>query len=165
MNDKSLEIKGLFVVGIIIIVSFVYAINIQPVVFGTDTTFFPSNDDNHSYDLMSFRSYEEFSSFLNNSSKFSYNKATSPGKFLRSNIEIMEDSNFSVHADLEDIDFSQTNIQVQGFNEPDIVKKDGSYYIEYFLYINDVLLCRISDKLIKMNNLGDLSEINSIEIE
>ena len=60
MNDKSLEINGLFVAGIIIIVSFVYAINIQPVVFGTDTTFFPSNDDNYSYDLMSFRLYEEF---------------------------------------------------------------------------------------------------------
>ncbi|MCJ7571283.1 MAG: hypothetical protein MUO82_05345, partial [Candidatus Thermoplasmatota archaeon] len=108
---------------------------------------------------------EDFSSFLNNSSKFSYNKATSPDKFLKSNIEIMEDSDFSVHSNLEDIDFLQTNIQVQGFNEPNTVKKDGSCYIEHFLYINDVLLCRISDKLIKMYNLGDLSKINSIEIE
>ncbi len=87
MNDKNLEINGLFIAGIIIIVSFVFAINLQPVVFGTDTTFFLKND-NCSYDLMSFRSYKEFSCF-------NYNYSTSPGLLLKSNIEIMEDSDFT----------------------------------------------------------------------
>jgi hypothetical protein len=116
MNDKSLEKNGLFIAGIIIILSFVYAINIQPVVFGTDSTFFPSNDDKYSYDLMSFRSYEEFSSFLKNCSRFNYNYGASSGMLLKSNIELKEDSDFSVHGKLKDIDFSQTNIQFQGVN-------------------------------------------------
>jgi hypothetical protein len=114
MNEKSFEINGLLVIGIIIIVSFVYAINIQPVVFGNDTTFLPSNGDKYSYDLIFFRSYEELSSFLNNCSKFNYNYGASSGMMLKSNIEIVEDYNFSVYGDLNDIDFSQTNIQVHG---------------------------------------------------
>ena len=152
MNDKNLEINGLFVTGIIIIVSFVYAINIQPVVFGTDTTFFPSNDDNYSYDLMSFRSYEDFSSFLNNSSRFNYNYGASPDMLLKSNIEIIEDSDFSVHGDLEDIDFSQINIHIQVLDKMDTVKKDGIYNIEHSLFIKNLLLFRISDKLIRLKN-------------
>ncbi len=130
MNNKSFEISGLFVAGIIIIVSFVYAINIQPVVFGTDTTFLPSNGDNYSYNLMSFRSYEEFFSFLNNCSRFNYNYDVSSGMQLNSNMEIMEDSNFSVHSDLEDIDFSQTNIEVQGVDN-----------IPYALLNHDIQSC------------------------
>lgn len=114
MNDKSLDINGLFVVGIIIIVSFVYAINIQPVVFGTDTNFLPNEGVNYSYGLMPFRSYEKFSSFLKICSKFNYNYYVSPGMQLKSNIKIMEDSDFSDYSELDDIDFSQTNIQVHG---------------------------------------------------
>jgi len=128
MNDKSLKISGLFLAGVIIIVSFVYAINTQPVVFGTDTTFFPSNDDNYSYGLTSFRSYEAFSSFLNNCSSIGYNYGTSPGMvFKTANIRLADTLDVSFESSLQDIDFSQTNIQVQGVDEPDTVKTDGTY--------------------------------------
>ena len=65
---------------------------------------------------------KSFSSFLKNCSRFNYNYGASPGMLLKSNMEIMEDSDFSVHGDLEDIDFSQTNIQVQGVDESSHVR-------------------------------------------
>jgi len=176
MNNKSFEISSLFVASIIIIVSFVYAINIQPVVFGTDTTLLPSNDDNRSYDLMSFKSYEEFFSFLKNSSIFNYNYDTSQELLLKNNIEIMEDSEFTFQGEyiyklsLEN-DFEYQGRIMHREHEESTQGNEyyywygwSPYYVERSLFIND-LLYTISDKLIKMNDLGDLNEINSIKLE
>ena len=168
MNDKCLEISGLFVAGIIIIVSFVFTINLQPIVFGTDTTFFLKND-NCSYDFMSFRSYKEFSSY-------NYNYSTSPGLLLKSNIEIMEDSEYMFQGTYIYKLSLENGFGYQGrvmHREHEESTQENEYYywygwsscnVERSLFINDVLYT-ISDKLIKMNDLGDFNKINSIELQ
>lgn len=78
MIDKKLKISGLSITGIIIIISFVYTLNIQPVVSGADNTILPTIDNNYNNYLTFFNSCEKFSIFLNNYAGFNQNYSTSP---------------------------------------------------------------------------------------
>lgn len=129
MNRKKIKKAGLMFASIIIVISFVYGLNMQPAVFGTDTNTEILNDDNYSYGLFSFKSYEDFSNFLNNCSSSYHNYGSSKGfRLTVPNIVEMDDAVFSVEAGgLEEIKYSETNIQVQGVDEPDTVKTDGTY--------------------------------------
>jgi len=117
-------------VSVIIIISFLYGLNVQPAVFGTNTEL---DNHNYSYGIFSFKSYEDFSSFLNNCSSTSYYSYSDDFRIKAPNIVEMDIAMEAVtvaggsNGDLKTIDFSETNIQVQGVDEPDTVKTDGTY--------------------------------------
>jgi len=122
MKDKNLKLAGIVLTGIIILGTFVYAITVQPTVYG--------NMDFPYYKLQTFGSYEELTEFLGSGSyQYSgYNWRTFGGSMDKSfenmaSPDVMaEDSSGG-----EIIDYSQTNVQVAGVDEPDVVKTDGTY--------------------------------------
>ena len=116
MNHIILKKSGFFFESILIIICFVYSINTQPCVFGTNTTFISFNDDDYYYDLFYFSSCIEFSSFLNNFKRFNFNNIITPNLTLKNNIYNMGNYDFSINIELTDMNFSQTNIQNQILN-------------------------------------------------
>ena len=68
MDKKSLKKKGIVFASVIIIISFVYAINVQPSVFGNSFDWFFRHyfDKDSSNDLNTFSSYDEFIDYLQN---------------------------------------------------------------------------------------------------
>jgi uncharacterized secreted protein with C-terminal beta-propeller domain len=127
MDKKNLKLSGLVLAGIIIIVSFVGAVNIQPVVTGDWLDLMYSRDpDSYSYDLMSFDSYEDLTDFLKNCSDNGHYYYYGEGARMFKNI-VVTDSADSGSITAFDVDYSETNIQVEGVDEPDFVKTDGTY--------------------------------------
>ncbi|HDQ16174.1 MAG TPA: hypothetical protein ENN45_03860, partial [Bacteroidetes bacterium] len=140
MNEKKLKISGLMFAGVIIIVSFVYAVNIQPVVIGHDTYFAPYSE------LKTFVSYGDLTDFLHGQSKspsINLSRVSSvsgiafqmemDAVFLSSSVSTMKNGGTIV-------DYSQTNVQVSGVDEPDIVKTDGEYL--YIVTHNKVIIIK-----------------------
>ena len=132
MNEKNLKLSGLVLAGVIIIVSFIGAVNVQPVVTGDWHNFTNSRDpESYSYGLMSFDSYEGLTDFLNNCSSNGYHSYRGEEWSVAKNIIAIDSADSSMGGvTAYDIDYSETNIQVEGVDEPDFVKTDGT-----FLYI------------------------------
>ena len=86
------------------------------------------NKDISSYDLLNFGSYEEYNSFLQNSSSSDSSSTTYRSEQTAPSLDIAnsEDTGKSGDSD-ESYDYSSTNIQELGVDEPDIVKTDGKY--------------------------------------
>ncbi|MEA3457796.1 MAG: beta-propeller domain-containing protein [Candidatus Thermoplasmatota archaeon] len=123
MKDKKLKLAGIVLTGIIILGTFVYAITVQPTVYG--------NMDFPYYDLQTFGSYEELTEFLESSSNqySNYNwRALGDGSMEKSfeATAAPDGMNFDESGG-ETVDYSQTNVQVAGVDEPDVVKTDGTY--------------------------------------
>lgn len=113
------------ITGIIIIISFFYAINIQPVVTGDSSRFITYAG------LNNFNSYDEFVAFLDNYCYENYAWCydyNSPSERI---MTVPMGIKNNIFVDIEDqgktIDYSKTNIQVKDVDEPDIVKTDGTY--------------------------------------
>jgi uncharacterized secreted protein with C-terminal beta-propeller domain len=135
MKSRKLKLSGLMLAGLIIIVSFVYAVNIQPAVtgfnnFNTMVNQNPLNEDigSYGYDLKKFSTYVEFTEFLNNRTL----AENSYGYYWGKGVSVPLDMGISVDtegatSENELIDYSNTNIQVDGVDEPDFVKTDGKY--------------------------------------
>ena len=122
MKSKRLKLSGMMLAGIIIIVTFVYAVEIQPVVTGDVQLY--------TYRFMTFTSYEEFSGYLQNHTSSNGYSMWHSGSAMPANVVF--DSRSSMEVDEmvvggKTVDFSETNIQVEGVDEPDIVKTDGTY--------------------------------------
>ena len=99
MNKK----QGMIVAGILVCATFIAFIN-PPA-------------DSYTYELKAFSSYEELASFLKNNYKHI------------NNVYMLEDA-YQKSAGIAEgasPDFSKTNIQVEGVDEPDIIKTDGLY--------------------------------------
>ena len=127
MKRKSLKLSGMMLAGVIILVSFVYAIKIQPIVIGGSDWFKTYGD------LNTFDSYEELADFLRKS-YYGYNYDFKYQMGTRATIgsaKIPMSSNILVSAEDSEgwssVDYSETNIQVEGVDEPDVVKTDGTY--------------------------------------
>ncbi|MCK5258307.1 MAG: beta-propeller domain-containing protein, partial [Thermoplasmatales archaeon] len=123
MKDKKLKLAGIVLTGILITGTFVYAITVQPTVYG--------NMDFPYYELQTFSSYGELTEFLENSSYqySSYNWRTLGSDSMDKSFENMaapDGMNFDESGG-EAVDYSQTNVQVAGVDEPDVVKTDGTY--------------------------------------
>ena len=122
MKDKKLKLAGIVLTGIIVLGTFVYAITVQPTVYG--------NMDFPYYELQTFSSYEELTEFLGSSSYqySSYNWRTLGGSMDKSfeTTAAPDGMNFDESGG-ETVDYSQTNVQVAGVDEPDVVKTDGTY--------------------------------------
>jgi len=126
MKSKNLKLSGMMLAGVIIIISFAYAINIQPVVIGGSGWFGTYGE------LKTFDSYDELADFLSNNShnynsKYCWYDQTGP----MGPVSMVKSPNVRniVLAETDDsnVDYSDTNIQVEGVDEPDVVKTDGTY--------------------------------------
>jgi len=117
-----LKLAGIVLTGIIVLGTFVYAITVQPTVYG--------NMDFPYYELQTFGSYGELTEFLGNSS---YQYSSNNWRTLDDSMDkSFEDTATPSAMDSgesggEIIDYSQTNVQVAGVDEPDVVKTDGTY--------------------------------------
>jgi len=122
MKDKKLKLAGIILILGVILGTFVYAITIHPTVYG--------NMDFPYYELQTFSSYEEFTEFLENSS---YQYSSNNWRILDGSMD-KSFENMAVPEEMdteysggETVDYSQTNVQVAGVDEPDVVKTDGKY--------------------------------------
>ncbi|RLF47671.1 MAG: hypothetical protein DRN29_01895 [Thermoplasmata archaeon] len=93
-------------------------------IFASAFIAFPSGRA-YTYNLKTFSSYEEMVDFLKNN----FNKFTS-NKYYVEELSVknvgVDTAGTYVTRD-SNIDFSRTNVQVEGVDEPDIVKTDGTY--------------------------------------
>jgi len=134
MKNKRLQLSGIMLAGILVFGAFVYAVNVQPVVRG--------DFDGIIYELRNFTSYSELTDFLRSnfeqSSRYNWNLgvpiATS-FEFSMDAVDLAADSSGG-----QVVDYSQTNVQVAGVDEPDIVKTDGTYL--YIVSGNKVIIVR-----------------------
>jgi len=128
MKRKNLKLSGMMLAGVIVIVSLIYAVNVQPVVIGGPSWF------NTYAELKTFNSHDELVDFLINNCNYRHNGryeygqasswgATSMVKSINSprSMMVLDGTDDST------IDYSTTNIQVDGVDEPDVVKTDGKY--------------------------------------
>lgn len=122
--NENMKIKGLMLAGVIIVISFIYAVNVQPVVFGwySDGQVYP--------DLKTFESYDELIDFLKTNichGHYEYEQV-SPGIRVNTAPNGMTKASETSDSYTEaTVDYSKTNIQVEGVDEPDIIKTDGTY--------------------------------------
>ena len=162
MKTNDMKISAIMVMGIIIIVCFVYSVNIQPVVTGGFVDFETSYSE-----LKTFNSYSEFTDFLNVGTGNGYHwygsglKLGSESPMVRTNDLDADFSNFNLLTSVAEeggelVDYSQTNVQVTGVDEPDIVKTDGEYL--YIVSGNKVII-------VKATPAEDAEIISEIEIE
>lgn len=94
--------------------------------------FLPDTKGNFTYNINTFSSYAELQSFLsevsNQSSAPYYSLSMDNAKTGSTRQNIAMESSTSSDTSLgESSDFSKTNIQVTGVDEPDLVKTDGTY--------------------------------------
>ena len=59
MKKKNLKLSGMIVAGVIVLVSFAYAVDIQPIAFGM------SSSTGNNLNFKTFESYKELTEFLN----------------------------------------------------------------------------------------------------
>ena len=117
MKGNEFKLKGFFIIGLLIIAS-----------FSVGLMFFPISTGTYTYEIDNFSSYDDLRLFLKNNfdnySDWSY--YGDDRVFSISKTGVPESANSNT-ADGGSVDYSETNIQVEGVDEPDIVKTDGSY--------------------------------------
>jgi len=117
MKENEFKLKGFFIIGLLIIASFSAAF-----------IFFPISSGEFTYEIDNFSSYDDLLLFLkdnyNNYSDWNYYE---DGRVFSISKTGAPESTNSNTVDGGSTDYSETNIQVEGVDEPDIVKTDGSY--------------------------------------
>lgn len=126
MNTKTLHLVSLILVGALIISAIGYVYVTSP-----DTTY--------SYEIKTFESYEDFQDFLaeaanSTGSGYYYNMeesitlgADDASGTSKNTAPSAPRTDGDSQTSTDDPDYSETNIQVEGVDEPDIVKTDGEY--------------------------------------
>jgi len=134
MKNERLKLSGIMLAGILVFGTFVYAVNVQPMVRG--------DFDGITYDLMNFGSYGELTDFLTSSfqqsSRYNWNFGVPMDKSFE--ISMVTEGSAMDGSGGEVVDYSQTNVQVAGVDEPDIVKTDGTYL--YIVSGNKVIIVK-----------------------
>jgi len=129
------QLSGFMLVGILVIAGFLYAVNVQPIVTGDQNVKY--------YGIKNFTSYHELTEFITGSFESSYSYAAGWGsvapRFARAEDVMMLNSK-EADGGGEVVDYSQTNVQVAGVDEPDIVKTDGTYL--YIVSGNKVIIVK-----------------------
>lgn len=133
--ELTKQLGGLLLIGFLVTTGVIYAISVQPIVTGTLNF--------KDYDVKTFTSYEELTEFISGGSgqSFYYDSwlgstvpnAANGEKIAIGAREIDDTGGFPV-------DFSETNVQVAGVDEPDIVKTDGTYL--YIISQNRVVIVK-----------------------
>ncbi len=148
MNEKkSSKIYVLILAGALVLAGLVVVFNLQqPVARGSEL-----------YDIKNFDSYEDLTNFLvvGNQNANLYNTRFFSGMLSSSAVDfdIATEKSFSeMLVDTNDyaqdndaqggtnVDYSTTNVQVEGVDEPDIVKTDGTYL--YIVSNNKVIIVK-----------------------
>jgi len=128
---KNNKLKGLIVVSLLVCASLVAVVTLLSI-----------NKGGYAYALQTFSSYDELLDFFHKKYE-SYNSLGEEYSLYNRN-DLLGASKESVAADgntAEDsVDFSKTNIQVEGVDEPDIVKTDGTYL--YVLANNKIYIIK-----------------------
>lgn len=135
MENKKKKLSGIIVFGIIIIISFSYMVNPPSVVTGDPSgNIFPFRDiGSYSYQQVLFSSYSDFTSYLKNNSYGGHYYSLGYGYWdgtIAPDAMMVRDNKIVIAAEKGDdnsVDYSETNIQVEGVDEPDVVKTDGKY--------------------------------------
>lgn len=120
MTSSSIKISGVLLTGILLVSAGIIILEYQPVEI--------NNWQTEEYSMNTFSSYEEFTKYLQES--FTQGTNTN-GFFLDSPMMREGDMVASVEDGSstkggETVDYSETNIQVEGVDEPDLVKTDGT---------------------------------------
>jgi len=92
------------------------------------------------HDVKNFNSYEELTSFIN---YYNRNYRYPSGSIFKSRVTgyaLDASSNGAVTESAQSVDYSGTNIQVPGVDEPDIVKTDGTYI--YVVSQNNIFIVK-----------------------
>ena len=163
MAGNKMKISGIMCAFVIIVMCFIYSINLQPVVIGDSNNIenqlgFNKEFNGTSSQLSNFLSYKDFTDFIKKDNKGTDLKNGWEGfapVLLRSfsqssamididgdsvDLTTAETSSYDSGKSDSTIDYSNTNIQVEGVDEPDIVKTDGQYL--YILDNNRVLIVK-----------------------
>jgi uncharacterized secreted protein with C-terminal beta-propeller domain len=119
MDQKHVKIKSLTLLIVIICAILISAFMLTPVTGG-----------NYTYALKTFTSYDELAEFLGDI----YGNSSGYRFYLDGDMLAVQAPRFNVaevangfSKDEGSVDFSETNIQVEGVDEPDVVKTDGTY--------------------------------------
>jgi inhibitor of cysteine peptidase len=135
MKEKHVQLSGFMLVGILIITGFLYAVNVQPIVTGDQNVKY--------YGIKNFTSYRELTEFIAGGFEHSDWYATGwdsvAPRFAMAEEAMMLNSK-DADGGGEVVDYSQTNVQVAGVDEPDIVKTDGTYL--YIVSGNKVIIVK-----------------------
>jgi len=118
MKEKKFKLIGASVASVIVLAAIFYSINIY--------NQFDVNIEYPKYEILNFGSYDDFNNYLQNNSENQFYRKSGDSFALPSALE--SEMNFEddgIGADSND--YSQTNIQELGVDEPDIVKTDGTY--------------------------------------
>lgn len=151
MKKIYIRALGLFVIGLIIVSAISLLINVEtPVVQGQEI-----------FDVKNFGSYSELTSFLESGNQ-NYNSQESS---LMPMVPRSDDADWIMSEETEvtskdefsgggSSSYSDTNVQVQGVDEPDIVKTDGTYL--YIVSNNKIIII----KAYPAENADIISEIS-----
>ena len=126
MNRESIKIGSLLLMSIILLAAMIYAVQIQPIAYG--------NWNVENFDLHTFSSYDDLTTYLRESftsSTSSWKTGAFGNGSPRSEVMMVDDMQVpaameSYGGDEGSVDYSETNVQVEGVDEPDIVKTDGT---------------------------------------
>jgi len=138
MKSKKLKTSGIALAGVIIIVTLIHTVNIQPVATGDLGELY--------YELKNFNSYADLTEFLAADPGYSYSSGwgSSPRAIILGEEIAMDSTSVNSGSSAKHggavVDYSQTNVQVQGVDEPDIVKTDGKYL--YIVSGNKVIVVK-----------------------
>ncbi len=123
MNKTQFKLIGAAIAVVLVSTAIFYAINTQKSV--SDEKGYPE------YAVLNFGSYEDFNTFLQTSSNSS---SPSRDSLVTDDLSVPNSNDVTeggldekVSALGADVDYSETNIQELGVDEPDIVKTDGTY--------------------------------------
>ena len=117
MKERISKFKGLIIIGFLIIAS-----------FSATLLLFPLGGGEYTYEINNFSSYDELMSFFkDNYDNYSGSFYYYDGQNIRISKTGAPEAFDSNDAAGGGVDFSKTNIQVEGVDEPDIVKTDGSF--------------------------------------
>jgi len=133
--EPTKQLGGLLLIGFLVTTGVIYAISVQPIVTGTLNF--------KDYDVKTFTSYEELTEFISGGSgqSFYYDSwlgSAVPNAAIGEKIAI--GTRESDNTGGSTVDFSETNVQVAGVDEPDIVKTDGTYL--YIISQNRVIIVK-----------------------
>ena len=132
MKKQQYQILGITLVSILVVATVAYVVTLPQ----------PNPTIVTAYPVKNFDSYHALTSFLqtsNQNAARSYNQFAS-GMIADSTVNAMLPSANKESEGGQDVDYSTTNVQVAGVDEPDIVKTDGTYL--YIVSNNTVVIVK-----------------------
>jgi uncharacterized secreted protein with C-terminal beta-propeller domain len=131
MTNNTPRWYGLLIALVVVAGTFGYAFVTQPTVLGSISTF----------EIKQFNSYSELTNYVSSgiSSYYSFGWETDAtiGDGRNTAIPLFDEASGEKNGG-QSIDYSQTNVQVEGVDEPDVVKTDGNYL--YIISNNEVII-------------------------